>query len=242
MNMVSHLPSAKDCVDTAAGAVKPEALIRFLDRLWSTSVGEGLFDPWREANRDDLDEDSIARRRFALAAHLSAPSPTLLCVGEAPGYRGCRVSGVPFTSEGLIDDGVIPRLTSIKSRFSHRQHPWREVSATYVWRALRAHALDETTILWNAVPWHPHPPGLPERNRTPTAAEQRDGLVLLRLLLEALPRPIKIVAIGRVSEKALLQIDEKAQHVCHPAARGGAKRFQEDIRGVASSLQANPSL
>lgn len=138
--MVTHLPTAKECVDKAASAAKPDALIRFLNGLWATNVDGNLFDPWRQANSDDLDEGSIARRRFALTAHLSAPSPSLLCVGEAPGYRGCRVSGVPFTSEGLIDDGAIPRLTSM-TRFSKRHTPWREASATHVWRALRAHRL-----------------------------------------------------------------------------------------------------
>lgn len=240
--MVAHLPTAKECVEKAASAAKPDALIRFLNSLWSTNVGENLFDPWRQANCDDLDEGSIAQRRFALAAHLSAPCPSLLCVGEAPGYRGCRVSGVPFTSERQIFNGEIPRLTSMKKmRFSECETPWLEPSATHVWHALEDYKLRETTILWNAVPWHPHPPGQSKKNRSPTAAEQRDDRVfsLLRLLRKALPEDIKVVAIGRVAERALKRINADPRYVCHPAARGGgAKRFQDGIREVASVIVA----
>jgi hypothetical protein len=41
-----------------------------------------------------------AERRDRLAAYLDAHAgASLLLVGEAPGYRGARVSGIPFTSE-----------------------------------------------------------------------------------------------------------------------------------------------
>lgn len=91
---------------------------------------------------------------------------------------------------------------------------------------------EDTTILWNSVPWHPHPPGLREENRSPSSEEKIVGLELLQLLLDALPASIQIVAIGRVSHGALTQVGVNSHHVCHPAAHGGAKRFREDIDGV----------
>jgi len=234
--MTHNLPNAAECVEAAGTAAKPEDLVRFLDHLWSVKVTEHLFDPWQQSNNDDLDEGAVARRRFALAAHLSAPRPSLLCVGEAPGYRGCRVSGVPFTSEGQIGDAVIPRLTSMKTRFSVRPRPWREGSATKVWGALTAQGLEEATVLWNAVPWHPHPPGMPLQNRGPSSAEWLAGLRLLQMLLEALPETTRVVAIGRVAEAALKRLNVDAYHVCHPAARSGARLFREGIEAFASRL------
>jgi hypothetical protein len=46
------------------------------------------------------DGQGAALRRARLAAYLeSRAEAPLLLVGEAPGYRGARVSGIPFTSE-----------------------------------------------------------------------------------------------------------------------------------------------
>lgn len=32
--------------------------------------------------------------------------PKVLLVGEAPGYNGCRYSGIPFTSERIMMQGI----------------------------------------------------------------------------------------------------------------------------------------
>ncbi|WP_207653606.1 hypothetical protein [Clostridium peptidivorans] len=32
--------------------------------------------------------------------------PKIILVGEAPGYRGCRLTGVPFTSEHLLMNNI----------------------------------------------------------------------------------------------------------------------------------------
>src|SRR5262249_50780611 len=46
------------------------------------------------------DGEGAALRRERLSAYLGARAEApLLLVGEAPGFRGARVSGIPFTSE-----------------------------------------------------------------------------------------------------------------------------------------------
>src|SRR6478752_8530813 len=85
------------------------------------------------------DGAGAAIRRDRLAAYLEqrAGAPILL-VGEAPGYRGARVSGLPFTSERQLT-GSGPA----------------EATATIVRETLEALGIAADTLCWNVVPTHP---------------------------------------------------------------------------------------
>jgi uracil-DNA glycosylase len=101
---------------------------RFVARLAAARIGE-TFNFYR-------DGEGAARRRERLADYLAArrDAPFLL-VGEAAGYRGARVSGVPFTSERQLS-GEGPA----------------EASATIVQRVLEEVGIAEDVLLWNLVP------------------------------------------------------------------------------------------
>jgi hypothetical protein len=143
-------------------------------------------------------------RRERLAAYLEArwDARTLL-VGEAAGYRGARVSGIPFTSER--------QLTGRRPA---------EVTATVVHRVLAELELEEDVLLWNVVPTHPHEPGRPYTNRRPT----RDEVVSSSHFLGGVARGRRLVAVGR-----LAQAVTGAPYVRHPA-HGGAAVFRDDLR------------
>ena len=71
-----------------------------IDRLDAASSAT-VFNPY--AGVDELS----AMRRHNLSLYLrrmAERQPRLLLLGEAPGYRGCRVTGVPFTSESILLD------------------------------------------------------------------------------------------------------------------------------------------
>ena len=124
-----------------------------------------------------------ALRRERLAAYLEARrGAPLLLVGEAAGYRGARVSGIPFTSERQLT-GTGPA----------------EATATVVHRVLAELGLEDDVLLWNLVPTHPHRPGNPASNRPPTREEIRAG----RPFLEALAAGRQVVAVGRLAQRAL---------------------------------------
>src|SRR5579871_6495906 len=147
---------------------------RFLYQLQNYRA-ENVFNPWGERNADDLPGNGPAARRERLTAHLRVDAAQVL-IGEAPGYQGCRISGIPFTSERLIMAGLIPRVAESHARLSSRARPWSEPSETIVWSALHELGIAHTTVLWNAFPWHPYRPDNPYSNRAPTRAECQLGL------------------------------------------------------------------
>jgi uracil-DNA glycosylase len=121
-------------------------------------------------------------------------------VGEAAGYRGARVSGVPFTSERQLT-GAGPA----------------EATATIVQRVLRELGIADNVLLWNVVPTHP---GTATSNRRPTRTEVRDA----RPFLDELTRGRRVVAVGRLAAEVL-----EAPYVRHPS-HGGAVAFAEGLR------------
>src|SRR5205823_144916 len=125
--------------------------------------------------------------------------------GEAPGYRGARVSGIPFTSERQLT-GAGPA----------------EATATVVHRVLAQLGLTEQVLLWNVVPTHP---GTATSNRRPTAAEVRQGLPFL----EALADGRRVIAVGRVAHDAL-----GGAYVRHPS-HGGAAAFEQALAALIGS-------
>jgi uracil-DNA glycosylase len=124
----------------------------------------------------------------------------VVLVGEAAGYRGARVSGIPFTSERQLT-GTGPA----------------EASATIVHRTLAELQLAEDVLLWNVVPTHP---GTTTSNRAPTRAE----IAAARPFLEELTRGRTVIAVGRVAAAAL-----DAPYVRHPS-HGGAVAFAAGLR------------
>jgi uracil-DNA glycosylase family 4 len=147
------------------------------------------------------DGPGAALRRARLAAYLEqrAGAPILL-VGEAPGYRGARVSGIPFTSERQLT-GAGPA----------------EAASTIVRAVLRELGAERSVLCWNVVPTHP---GTAASNRRPTRAEVEAG----RPFLAALAHGRRVIAVGRLAERVT-----GAPYVRHPS-HGGASAFRENLR------------
>jgi uracil-DNA glycosylase len=142
-------------------------------------------------------------RRRRLDAYLErAVRARVLLVGEAAGYRGARVSGIPFTAERQLT-GTGPG----------------EATATIVQRTLAELGVADDVLLWNLVPTHPHLPGRPASNRPPTRAE----IAAARPFLEELAAGRRVIAIGRLAEREL-----GVPAVRHPS-HGGAAAFREGL-------------
>jgi hypothetical protein len=141
----------------------------FVAQLASVRIGE-TFNFYRYGR-------GAAVRRHRLCDYLEARAGAqLLLVGEAAGYRGARVSGIPFTSERQLT-GRGPA----------------EASATIVQRALAE--LDLDALCWNAVPTHP---GTAFSNRRPSRSEVSAG----RPFLAEIAAGRRVLAVGRVAAEA----------------------------------------
>jgi hypothetical protein len=167
----------------------PRELIGFVERLAEARIGT-TFNFYREGA-------GAAVRRERLSSYLRERNGVgVLLVGEAAGYRGARVSGIPFTSERQLT-GSGPG----------------EASATIVRRVLAELGFEDSVLCWNLVPTHPHHAGRPESNRAPTRGE----IHAARPFLAELAHGRRVVAVGRLAAREL-----GAPYVRHPAHGGGA--------------------
>lgn len=194
----------------------------------------GLYNPWSQVCPTETDPEGFRNRRRWLTEHLSCAEAKLLLIGEAPGYQGCRYSGVPFTSERLLLEGAIPRISSLLGhRITIREKPWSEPSATIVWKALHDHQVAETTVLFNAVPWHPEGKAGPHSNRTPNRKEIELGEAFLEQFLKLFPHAF-VGAVGRTASGTLNKLGVQHTMLRHPA-NGGASMFRAGISELVRS-------
>jgi uracil-DNA glycosylase len=165
----------------------------FVDELAAAEIG-ATFNFYREGDRARV---LCERLRRYLESRTGAP---ILLVGEAAGYRGARISGVPFTSERQLT-GTGPA----------------EATATIVRRVLAELGLEEQVLCWNVVPTHP---GTETSNRRPTRAEVDAS----RPFLAELARGRSVLAVGRLAEREL-----GAPYIRHPS-HGGATAFRTTLK------------
>jgi uracil-DNA glycosylase family 4 len=165
-------------------------------RLAAASIGE----TFNQYEGSPLLQD---RLRAYLDARAAAE---IVLVGEAAGYRGARVSGIPFTSERQLT-GSGPA----------------EATATIVHRVLARLGVEDEVLLWNVVPTHP---GNETSNRRPTRAEVEAASPFL----DELTRGRTAIAVGRLAAAAL-----DAPYVRHPSHGGGAA-FEEGLRQAFATI------
>jgi hypothetical protein len=146
-------------------------------------------------------ESPLLRERLATYLRMRRQARYAL-VGEAAGYRGARVSGLPFTSERQLS-GSGPA----------------ESTATIVHRTLAELELADDVLLWNVVPTHPHRLGEPRSNRRPTTSEVGEAMRFLDHLVDGR----RTIAVGRLAHAVLGGL-----YVRHPS-HGGSAAFRTGL-------------
>lgn len=207
-----------------------DLLDRFVEALTAVPPGLNSFNPWYAPS----DPGGIRAYNLSLyLQELQRRATKVLLLGEAPGYQGCRLTGIPFTSEHLLLTGV-PSLAMLGEERGYRRstpegRPSKEPSGTIVWQTLATYGF--LPLLWPAFPFHPHKPGNVRSNRPPTAAEVRFGRPFWEQIVELMGIE-RIVAIGNVAHASLAAAGIEAIKIRHPS-QGGKPQFVEGIRQLA---------
>ena len=187
----------------------------FISALAKRPSSAGVYNQYR-------DPEIVENVRVYLEYLLDHRS-SLLLVGEAPGYKGCRLSGIPFTSGNIVSTSLHPFFRQCRTRLELKQVV-SEATAKIFWEFLGKDK--PLPILWNAFPFHPFLPGFPESNRKPNREEIIEGLDFLRLL-DGIFTPGWLAGVGRVGQDCLRQAypGRNVVKIRHPA-RGGKREFQ----------------
>lgn len=183
---------------------------RFIERLSNEIVGiqvENLYN--NEAQRENL-------RLYLMT--LCKNRPTYMLVGEAPGYKGCGVTGIPFTDEnemknnlGVAQDGYC---------FVDESNPQKETSACIIWQAIREKKDAPVPLMWNAYPFHPYGREGVASNRKPNKEELLIGKSYLEELIDIFEVPReRIYAVGRVAQEQLGYKKDEG-YIRHPSHGG----------------------
>jgi len=191
----------------------PDAISILLAILEQYPDSRAVANPYRhESQRRNL--------RAYLEALIRWPCSGDLLVGEAPGYAGCALTGIPFTSEAVIQNSRHPFIHALRPhlRIAGTQS---EQTATIVWNYLSERPA--MPVFWNIFPFHPHKPGRLRGNRTPRAAEAEFGREILDRVVEILG-PKRLLAVGKTAYHALSRFQHPLLTGCirHPANGGKA--------------------
>jgi hypothetical protein len=201
-----------------------------------------VFNPWLDLDPDhDSARDAPRIRADHLTRYLEQRTDhaRFVLIGEAPSYRGAKFCGIAMTSERILLGGqskIPPEAVfdGPKARTSRSELFPKgsiEPTASIVWSLLLGMGFAPSEfIFWNAFPCHPHKPQQRLTNRAPTPIELRATGDILPALLALAPHA-RVVAVGRVAQKALGALSVAAPAVRHPAM-GGASQFRRDIQAL----------
>lgn len=184
-----------------------EAVINLLrNYVFKEKTVGGLFNQYNQVNLklDQTDADIIRQRNLVEYITGLVEPIKVVFVGVAPGFRGCRFSGVPFLSEKILLGKKFRHFIGIGDYCqSSKGAKYGENSATKVWTSLSAvFTKDELKhfFFWNIVPYHPA--GEVDINRDPLGNEIEKYCGITYEIINIL-KPAVIACFGELPTKKL---------------------------------------
>lgn len=215
------------------------AVSQFIQMLETFPSMSNVFNPWRDIDSvNDNSQAAAQQRRCNLHAYLTERQnrARVLLVGEAPGFNGCKFSGIAMTSERILlghhpkvaADCVFDGPKARTSVLTLKPLGMAEPTASIAWAMMHAAGFDSREFaIWNAFAFHPHRPEVALSNRAPTQSELDANQPILQAYLALFPQA-QVIAVGRVAQRTLHTLGIEATAVRHPAM-GGANEFREQM-------------
>ena len=178
-----------------------------INKLRARPSTENVFNPY-------LNEAVANNLKMYFEYLYSTKQKDVLLIGEAPGYAGCRITGIPFTSGELFKNSELEIFKELKQDIILEKIEG-EKTATMVWNYLENKK--KLPIFWNSFPFHPFNKNNETSNRAPSNEEIEEGKFYIQELVEIF-KPKTIASIGRKGEKVLKNIypNNKIQYIRHP--------------------------
>ncbi len=204
---------------------------KFINKLSETEVSENTYNQYSY----DFPENALRRHNLSLYfQQVEKFNPKILLCGEAPSYRGARLTGIPFSSKNFLRKGVekfglygLDKGYQITEEFPGVNS---EPTATMIWETMSN--LNIVPLSWNAFPFHPFKKGEPKSNRLPTIQEIKTGEIFLKELI-AIFKIETVIAVGNTAHFTLNNLGIENYKVRHPA-NGGKNEF---VKGINQFLK-----
>ena len=194
-------------------------------QLIKSQSGRDLFNQYSSKCELHDRDDAALIRENNLREYLKAVNKCdSILIGEAPGYIGCRRTGIPFT-----DNSHLSSVSSVYNlgKFDNatKSGKDKENSALYMWREISK--LRNPPFVWNLIPLHPYKQD-PLNNRTPVKRDYENTKEVIIYLLKN-GNFKQFYSVGRIAEKYLEGLGYLSVYIRHPS-HGGSTIFKNQIR------------
>ena len=200
--------------------MSPDEFVAYLKEI--ETPDSNSFNFYRQGYREPKEADITTNNLLQYLKKMQGLNPKILLVGEAPGYKGCKLSGIPFTSEyHILHEDFLGKGFEIL----YPEKPDKEASACAIWSVLTR--INKLPLMWNIYPFHPVTAD--GRNGKPKSREIKLGKMILEILLTMFNIE-EIYCIGTKARNALALHPLFKGYVRHPSYGGRnecIKRLEE---------------
>ena len=204
-------------------------LMDFVETLALQKVGKQTFNQYSEDNFPGFFTTKL--NLLLYLTQMNQRKPKTMLLGEAPGYKGCKLTGVPFTSERIIS------RSNRFDLFGYSEDIWNlleernvklqtESTATIVWEILEKYNF--CPLLWNSYPFYTFDKKNDKPNRQPSEKELKEGQKFTIELIKIF-KIKNIIALGKSAQRTLDLSGIPYFPVKHPAY-GNKEAFEKEIK------------